>query len=286
MNAPRDLRYQSKDGLDLYYADYGAKAAACTVLCLPGLTRNSRDYAALAQYLSSRHRVITPDLRGRGRSSWDSNYLNYHPRTYAQDVAQLIGLLAPRRVVLIGTSLGGLVSALLAHAELTTLGGVILNDIGPELDPAGIIRIAGYVGATGPFENWSAAVDVVRRNNEYALPNLDPDRWQQFTRALCRERDDGTIVFDYDPAIGQAFREGAGGEIDLWQVFDGLANIPTLLLRGAESDILSRATVAKMQQRLQQLAVVEVPDRGHAPLLDEPESLRAIDGFIDAISHA
>ncbi len=286
MSAVRHSHYDCDDGLELYYADYGATEASCTVVCLPGLTRNSRDYTPLAQHLATRYRVIAPDLRGRGRSSWDGNYLNYHPRTYARDIARLLALLAPPCVVLIGTSLGGLVSALLARDGLAALRAVVLNDIGPELDPAGIARIAGYVGATGPFEDWSTATDIVRRNNEYALPDLDADGWQQFARALCREREDGRIVFDYDPAIGQAFREGAGGPLDLWQAFDSLTSVPTLLLRGANSDILSRATVARMRQRLTRLTVVEVPQRGHAPLLDEPESLGAIDQLLQSVGSA
>ncbi|HPF25964.1 MAG: alpha/beta hydrolase [Steroidobacteraceae bacterium] len=285
MSAVRHSHYESDDGLKLYYADYGATEASCTVVCLPGLTRNSRDYESLAQHLAARYRVIAPDLRGRGRSSWDSKYLNYHPRTYARDVARLLALLAPRNLVLIGTSLGGLVAALLARDGLAALRAVVLNDIGPELDPAGIARIAGYVGATGPFDDWSAATEIVRRNNEYALPDLSGTQWQRFTRALCRTTTDGHIVFDYDPAIGQAFREGAGGPLDLWQAFDGLATVPTLLLRGANSDILSRATVERMQQRLRRLTVVEVSGRGHAPLLDEPESLDAIDRLLLSFGH-
>lgn len=284
MSVSQIATYESADGLELAFADYGAADAECVVICLPGLTRNSRDYVPLARHLADRFRVLTPDLRGRGHSSWDQNYLNYHPHTYANDVMRLIELVAARHLILIGTSLGGLVAALLANAGIGTLRGVVLNDIGPEIDPAGIARIAGYVGSTGPFFDWSAAIDVVRRNNEFALPNLSDARWRDVTLALCRERDDGQIEFDYDPAIGQAFREGAGGAIDLWQVFGALAGIPTLLLRGVHSDILSRITVEGMCRQLPRLQVVEVPERGHAPLLDEPVALRAIDRFVASIA--
>jgi pimeloyl-ACP methyl ester carboxylesterase len=273
----RERFFPSDDGI-------GGGAAPLTVLCLPGLTRNSRDFAALAQRLAVRHRVLTPDFRGRGRSSWDPNPLNYHARRYAQDMRQLIEQVAPRRLALIGTSLGGIVSGLLAQEPLPSLCAVVLNDIGAEVDPRGAQRIAAYVGTGKPMRDWCTAVAAVRANNELALPGLSEAAWLTFAQALCREAADGSIVFDYDPAIGLAYRQGAGGKLELWPLFAALARVHCVLLRGEHSDVLSAQTVERMCTALPQLRVVEVRGRGHAPLLDEPESLAAIEGLLAQVA--
>lgn len=277
MLVARECHYQSEDGLRLFYREYGDESAPLTVVCLPGLTRNSRDFKGLALHLARSYRVLCPDLRGRGFSAWDPNHMNYHPATYVRDIVKLIELTVPARLALVGTSLGGLVSSLLARHGVPGLRAVVLNDVGPELDPAGITRIAGYVGNRGPMRNWDAAVATVRAINEIALPDLDETGWREFAEAVCREREDGSVVFDYDPGIGQAFRDGAGGPIDLWASFGALRDVDCLLLRGEISDILSRETVGKMLELLPKLRVVEVPGRGHAPLLVEQACKETID---------
>lgn len=276
--------YQSDDGVRLSYAAAGAGAARLTVVCLPGLTRNSRDFAALATRLGARHRVLCPDFRGRGHSAWDAEPMNYHPRRYADDVRRLVESERPARVALIGTSLGGAVSALLAQGNLPGLEAVVLNDIGPEIDPVGRARIAGYVGQGGVFASWAAAVEAVRAINERELPGLSAAQWLGFTQGLCRKRREGDVVFDYDPAIGRAYREGAGGRLELWPAFESLARLRCLLLRGAHSDILNPGTVERMRVRLPDLQVVEVAGRGHAPLLDEPESVGAIEQLLAEVA--
>ncbi|MFO1400075.1 MAG: alpha/beta hydrolase [Steroidobacteraceae bacterium] len=276
-------RCTSDDGVTLFYNKYGPPSAPLTVVCLPGLTRNSRDFATLATRLSGRHRVLCPDFRGRGRSGWDPDPANYHPRRYAEDVRQILGKEAPRRVVLVGTSLGGVVSALLAQQGLRGLEAVVLNDIGPEVDPAGRARIAGYVGAGKALANWDEAVAAVRRINASALPGMSDAQWLAFARGLCRDAGDGTVAFDYDPAIGRAYRAGAGGALQLWPAFESLARLRCLLLRGAHSDILGVATVERMRARLPALRVVDVPGRGHAPLLDEPECVDAIEALLGQV---
>lgn len=275
-----ERHYQADDGIELCYADWGARSAPLTVLCLPGLTRNSRDFTALAARLASRYRVLAPDFRGRGRSARDPDWRNYHPRRYARDIRQLIDALRLERVALIGTSLGGVVSALLAQEGLPALRAVVLNDIGPEIDPQGRARIAGYVGTGRPMRDWADAVQAVRAINERALPDLDDAEWRAFTQGLCRETADGTVVFDYDPAIGQAYRAGAGGGIDLWPAFRALAGLPVALLRGEHSDILSRDAAARLRAQLPLLELVEIPRRGHTPLLNEPESVAAIEAVL------
>jgi pimeloyl-ACP methyl ester carboxylesterase len=277
MPVAHERYYQSEDGLRLFYREYGDESAPMTVICLPGLTRNSRDFKGLARHLADHYRVLCPDLRGRGFSAWDPDYMNYHPETYVRDILKLIELTAANTLALVGTSLGGLVSSLLARHGVPGLRAVVLNDVGPELDPAGITRIAGYVGNRGPMENWDAAVAAVRAINEIALPDLDEAGWREFAEAVCREKEDGSIAFDYDPAIGQAFRSGAGGVVDLWASFGALRDVNCLLLRGEISDILSRVTVSKMRDLLPKLRVVEVPGRGHAPLLVEHACKEAID---------
>lgn len=273
------------DGLRMYCRDYGPeRGASPVVLCLPGLTRNCRDFESLAAALAHDHRVLTPDLRGRGRSDRDPQWRNYQPLNYVADVSRLLQDFAVQRVIVIGTSLGGLVAMLMAAMQPGSLAGVVLNDIGPELDPAGIGRIGRHVGTQPPASTWEEAAAQARRKNSAAFPDFDDAQWLAFARRLCREEAPGRIVADMDPMIGEAMRESAGQASDMWVLFRALDPVPTLAIRGELSDLLSDATLQRMREAKPDLRSVVVPRRGHAPTLDEPVCRAAIQEFLGSIT--
>ncbi|MCC5862947.1 MAG: alpha/beta hydrolase [Gammaproteobacteria bacterium] len=277
--------WQSEDGLSLFYRDFGGpEAAGLPVLCLPGLTRNSRDFIPLAQRLAPRHRVLCPDLRGRGYSAPDPDWRNYQPPTYVADTWRLLDTLGLERVIVVGTSLGGLMAMIMAAQQPNRLAGVVLNDIGPEIAPEGLARIRGYAGLLPPVSDWAAASAQIREVYEIALPDLDDAAWLEYARRSYREDAQGRPRLDYDPAIGRAVQEVSGEAPDPWPLFRALS-MPTLALRGALSDILSAATLARMQAEKPDLRVAVIPGRGHVPLLDEPASVAAIDDFLASLAH-
>ena len=273
--------FASAEGLQLYYRDYAPDATGkLPVLCLPGLTRNSRDFEHVALRLQRERRVLCADLRGRGKSQHDPQWQNYHPGTYLADIARLLDHAGVERCVFFGTSLGGILTMLTAATQPQRVGAAILNDIGPEVDPAGLARIATYVGKAPPERTWDEAVAIVRSTYEFAVPGLADEQWLDYTSRSYTDVN-GVPRLDMDPNIGEAVRAApAAAAPDLWPVFDTLKPIPALVLRGATSDILSAATLDRMQQRKPDLARVEVPNRGHVPLLDEPEAVTAIDAFL------
>lgn len=282
-----DRYYTSADGLRLYYRDYAASTAGgaprerLPVLCLPGLTRNSRDFDDIARRLQrSGRRVLCADLRGRGRSQHDPEWTNYHPGTYLGDVTDLFAHAGVERCVFLGTSLGGLLTMRFNVTQPGRVAAAILNDVGPEVDPAGLARIASYAGLQPPAKTWDEAVAIVRATYEIALPDFTDQQWRDYARRSYSEVN-GEIQLDVDPMIGEALRQApAAAAPDLWPVFAALGPVPTLVLRGATSDILSRATVERMKREKPDLVVVEVPNRGHVPQLDEPAAVAAIDSFL------
>ena len=282
-----DITYESADGLKLYARDYAHPAPRLTLLCMHGLTRNSADFEGVAGHLAEDHRLVVVDQRGRGLSDWDSNTANYQPAVYVQDMFRLLDKLELDQVVLMGTSMGGLMSMIMVAMQPGRFKGVILNDIGPVIDPAGLERIKGYVGKSGPVASWDEAVAQTRDINGKEFPDFSDEDWLRFTRALYREDDSGVPVLAYDPAISQpmASDEEAAIPPDLWPAFDTLAPLPTLVVRGALSDILSADCVAEMRARKPDLRVAEIAGRGHAPTLDEPASLAAINDFLGELTH-
>lgn len=284
MSRMTERYYDSADGLRLYYRDYRAgEPGRLPVLCLPGLTRNSRDFAHVAERLQAHRRVLCADLRGRGKSQHDPDWRNYHPGTYLGDVARLLADAGVERCVLFGTSLGGILTMMLAATQPQRVGAAILNDIGPEVDPAGLARIASYVGRQAPARTWEEAVATVRSTYGIALPDLTDEQWADYTRRTYTEVA-GVPRLDVDPNIGEAVRSApAVAAPDLWPIFAALGPVPTLALRGRTSDILSSATFELMQARKPDLVRVEIPNRGHVPLLDEPEAVAAIDRFLAAL---
>ena len=275
--------YRSRDGLQLYYRDYAGDASKAPVLCLHGLTRNSRDFAALAEHIAPARRVIVPDQRGRGRSQYDTHWLNYHPGTYVDDMLTLLGELSVARLVVVGTSLGGLMAILMAAMRPQLLAGVVLNDIGPEVDPAGVARIQSYAGRLPQVRNWDDAAAQMKMTFGLALPEYSEQQWRAFARQSFDEGEGGVPRLAADPKIGDAVRSipvPPGAAQAMWLALGRLRDIPALALRGAHSDLLSAATFERMGTEVPSMVTVTVSNRGHAPQLDEPDSLRAIDALL------
>jgi pimeloyl-ACP methyl ester carboxylesterase len=278
----REQRWLAADGLELYCRIYDTSApGAVTVLCLPGLTRNSRDFEALAPHLAVRYRVLCPDLRGRGLSARDPQWRNYHPGTYLADLQRLMQTLELERAAIIGTSLGGLLAMMLGAAAPQRVAGIVLNDIGPEIDPAGIERIRSYTGTLPPVGTWEDAVKQLRAVYGNAWPDLADEVWATLVRRSYRADASGIPVLDCDPRVGDALRAAPPAPAEaFWPVFARLGTLPMLVIRGALSDILSVGTLERMQREKPDLERVTVGNRGHVPLLDEPEVLAAIDRFL------
>jgi pimeloyl-ACP methyl ester carboxylesterase len=272
--------YESTDGLRLFYRDYSPKQPGATVLCLPGLTRNSRDFDDLARHLAVTRRILAPDLRGRGHSAHDPEWRNYHPATYIDDIWTLLDGLGINNVIVVGTSLGGIIAMGMAMQRPSRIHGVIMNDVGPEIAPEGLQRIQKYTGLLPPVGSWEEAIGQTREIYGTWLPGLSDDEWRKMAWRAYRANEDGVPQLDIDPNIGRAIRESGSPGGDLWGAFDALRDIPTLVLRGELSDILSADTLARMQQRNPDLVTVTVRNRGHVPLLNEPECIAAIDRFL------
>jgi len=284
MSIPENGRYyESEDGLRLFYRDFGSNRGGTPVICLPGLTRNSRDFEDVAVSLSDRRRVLTPDLRGRGYSAYDPEWRNYHPGTYIRDVVRLLDELGIEKVIVLGTSLGGLIAMGMAAFCGQRLAGVIMNDIGPDIHPAGIERVQKYTGRLPPVTSWEDAVAQTKEIYGTWLPGLSEERWQRMAWKAYREIESPVPRLDMDPMIGEAVRNVGPQKGDPWQFFDALVAKPVTLLWGLKSDILTADIVAKMQAHKPDLEVVPVADRGHVPLLDEPECVAAIDAFLERV---
>ena len=277
-----DVFYQSDDGLRLYARDYpSAVTDAPVILCLPGLTRNSKDFVTLANALQQTHRVICPDQRGRGRSARDTDAARYRPDRYVLDMCTLLDLLKTPEVVVIGTSLGGLMAILMMATLPTRITAAVLNDIGPEIDPRGVARIAEYVGKTAPADTWNEAATQTAITNGAAFPNFDRNDWNTMARDLYIQ--EGNVpVLDYDPAIAQGLATGTAAP-NLWPLFDSVGQKPMLVIRGADSDILSIETLAEMSRRLPHLVSLNIAGRGHAPTLNEPDAWAAICQFLGSL---
>lgn len=273
-----DVFYTSDDGLRLYARDYPGPAGAPCVLCLPGLTRNSKDFAALAEDLSRSYRVICPDQRGRGRSARDPQPERYRPERYVLDMLRLLDVLGVESVSLVGTSLGGLMAILLMSQAPERIRAAVLNDVGPEIDPRGIARISAYVGKLAPVTTWEGAVARSAQINGQAFPHYRDADWQAMARSTY-VMVDGVPVSDYDPAISQGVASGSAAP-NLWPLFEHCARHPMLAIRGETSDILAAATLEQMAQRMAQLTAVTIGGVGHAPMLDEPDAREAIRRFL------
>lgn len=271
----------SNDGLRLHYRHYRGPDGMPPLLCLPGLTRNARDFDDLARHVAGRFPVLAVDLRGRGESAYAKDPMTYVPLVYLQDIAGLIAELKIEKVIAVGTSLGAILTMLLAATDPARLAGAILNDLGPELEPAGLARIRGLVGRSQSWPTWLHAARALAEINAAIYPDYRLDDWLAMAKRVCRLTSGGRVVFDYDMKIAEPFRlPGGEGGVDLWPAFGALAPLPVLLVRGKLSDLLSARTALEMKRRKPDMDYCEVPGTGHAPTLMEPPAIAAIDAFL------
>ncbi len=279
----RERRITAQDGLSLYVRDYGdAHAARPPVLCLGGISRNSRDFEKLAPHLAVNRRVVCPDYRGRGRSDYDADRRNYNPSVYLRDALDILTALDLHRAVVIGTSMGGLLAMALAVARPGALCAVVLNDIGPEIEPSGIARIKTYLDGDGRRADWDEAIAFLKRNFQHdGLTSREA--WLTFAKRTYREDAGGGLRHDFDPAILNQFKSAATGPTSYWPAFRALRRFPVLAIRGELSDILSLETFERMAAQMPDLMPITLAGVGHAPLLDEPQSVSAIDDFLDRL---
>jgi pimeloyl-ACP methyl ester carboxylesterase len=270
--------------LKLHLIDLGPRDSDLVVLCLHGFTRNAADFETIGAHLAERYRVLIPSQRGRGGSHNDPDPANYHPATYAADMFAVLDQLGVERVAIIGTSMGGIIAMVMASMQPERLRGVVLNDIGTEMTVAGIQRLYAMLGDRRPPADWPDAVAKTRQTNSSELPDYDDAAWEAFTRRLYREQD-GVPVPAYDPAIlaGLDAMDPNVPPPDLWALWPGLGAVPVLVVRGALSEIITADTLEKMRASHPRLTSAIVANRGHAPMLDEPEAVAAIDAFLAAI---
>lgn len=276
----REHRFTAHDGISLYYRDYGDAASAATpVLCLGGFTRNSRDFDLLARRLASERRVLCLDLRGRGQSDYDPDWRNYQPATYLKDIAQLTAQANIGRVVVVGTSFGGLLAIALGAFMPFTLAGVVLNDVGPEIQPGAADRVRDYISVDRPQPDWDRAAEAVRTQMPGSVFQTEA-LFRMMVRSTYREGEDGLLHFDWDVNIARSFDRSRSAAPDLWPFFRGLHPIPLLVFRGEASDVLSEECFTRMGREYPIARLVTVGNTGHAPTLTEPECVAALDEFL------
>ncbi len=283
-----DGRFSSHDGLQLHGRHYESDGdGGRPVLCLPGLTRNARDFHVLATYLSktAEHRrdVYCLDYRGRGRSDYDADWRNYTPYIELLDTLNFMTIAGLHQAAIVGTSRGGIIAMLMAVMRPTAITACVLNDIGPVIETAGLVRIMGYVGKTPNPASWSQAAEIIRAMNEQHFTELPDSEWDAVARQLFSETN-GEIKPDYDAKLANALAEmDLTNKIpDMWPQFGALAPIPTLIVRGENSDLLSEATLEEMTARHPRAATHTVLDQGHAPLLRDRPTMERIAGFLAA----
>ncbi len=275
----------ASDGLRLHARCRGRRSApALPVVCLPGLARTAADFDALAESLASHpghpRRVIALDYRGRGSSEYDRNPAYYSFQIELADVLAVVTALDCLPAIFVGTSRGGILIMLLAAVRPTAIAGVVLNDIGPLIEPKGLMRIKGYVGKLPQPRSFEEGAEILRRLFDAQFPKLGPDDWLANARRTFKQRN-GALVPTYDVKLAKTM-EGINFEKPLpplWKEFDALRNVPVMAIRGENSDILSAATVEAMRARRSALETLEVPDQGHAPLLAEADVIARIADF-------
>lgn len=284
----RDITYASFDDLKLHVRHYPSPDEKLrSIICLPGLTRNCRDFHVLATYLSKHpekpRNVYSFDYRGRGRSQYDRNWRNYRPFVELLDVLDFLTLRGLHRVGIVGTSRGGIIAMLMAALRPTAMGPVVLNDVGPVIETRGLARIIGYVSRMPVPKTWPDAVTILREMNEHAFTALTEEQWEEFAKDVFDEQR-GRPARAFDRKLARAL-----GSIDLsrpipdmWPQFIALGQVAAFVLRGENSDLLSETTLEAMVERHPNLRTMTVPDQGHAPLLVSPEIVDAVAGFFAA----
>ncbi|PHQ71282.1 MAG: alpha/beta hydrolase [Sneathiella sp.] len=278
--------YPSTDGLQLYYREYGHAGDKCPILCLSGLTRNSGDFHDFAMRYAKDRKVYALDYRGRGKSDYDEDYINYNPQAYVGDIFAFLTQKNIPQALFVGTSLGGLLAMGLAGFAKNFIAGVILNDVGPEIAVAGGARILDYVGKDIRYPTMEAAAEAQQEQYSGAYPDLNSEDWlAQCQNTFTFDEAANNYRFNYDVNLGKALAKQfeSGEPIDLWPFFRALTDIPTLAIRGALSDVLSKEVFDRMAKENPDMIRIELPNRGHVPLLNEPELTDQLDKFIAGI---
>ncbi len=275
-----ERHYTAQDGLRLYYRDYACpQSTRLPILCLPGLARNSKDFATLAEHLSSGRRVICPDLRGRGQSAYDPQWQHYTGTTYISDLMHLLTVTNCHRVVIIGTSMGGLMAMALSVFMPSSIAAVILNDVGPEVPDGATNRILDAIGKPPTHKDWPAAAAYLKELWPHLAHNHE-NAWLDLAKDTYKECDDGLIRSDWDPDIVRPLVEKTDDVPDLWLLYRALSKTPILALRAELSDVLTPDIFERMKQEIPALLQAIVPATGHCPTLNEPASRAAIDAFL------
>lgn len=265
----------------LHYTDWGDPANPRAVICVHGLTRNCRDFDALAQSLEHEFRVICPDIVGRGQSDWLTDKQHYGLTQYLADINVLMARLTadgPREVLWVGTSMGGMVGMLLASLPHNPIRRLVLNDVGTLIPKASLERIGKYVGKAPSFKTLAETNTYVRTVSATFGPLTDT-QWDHLTRHNARQNADGTWTMNYDPDIAAPFQQSPIKDIDLWSTYERI-RCPTLLLRGADSDLLLRDTAQAMTQRGPRARLVEFAGVGHAPMLMADDQIKVAREFL------
>lgn len=289
MSTFSEIRYTSNDGLALYARDYASHSgpARLPVICIHGLTRNSGDFDELAPWIASQgRRVIAVDVRGRGKSARDPNPAHYQPIVYANDIVKLAHDLGIERAVFIGTSMGGIITMTLALRKSRLISAAILNDVGPILSEKGLARIAGYAGKATQPASWNEATEYIKNINESAFPENTMEEWGKWAQRAFAENPQGELVMRYDPNIAQPIHSGKLKSQSLMSkyAFRRLARKrPTLLVRGALSDLVEAEQASYMRKAAPKMLYAEVPNVGHAPMLTEPPARDAIRTFLSQV---
>ena len=279
-----DRYWNSVEGLKLHYRDYAGPHERPPILCLPGLTRNAADFEPVAQRFAGEWRVLSVDFRGRGLSQRDPDPDNYRPATYVGDVLKLLDQLGIADAVFVGTSLGGLVTMQLADTDSERIAGALLNDIGPDIEAAGLERIAQYVGKPARFASLAEAAGRVAAANASVYPDFTDEDWQRFVARLLTGSDAGGWSFAYDPAIAGNFTLPADPEqFAGWRYIEGLSGRPVTLLRGALSDLLSDGAAQRLCAVLDDCELGTVPRVGPAPTFEEPDSIAALERLLERV---
>ena len=276
-----DQFWTSQDGLRLHYREYAGPDDRPAILCLPGLTRNARDFHHMAQQLGGQWRVICPDLRGRGDSGYAKDSASYNPLQYVADIGVLLEQARIDRFVAIGTSLGGLMIMMMAAAMPERIAGALLNDVGPEISAEGLERIRGYVGQGRSFSTWMHAARALIEAQGEVFPDYSVTDWLAMAKRAMVVGSNGRIVFDYDMRIAEPMAgASSAAAIDLWPALLALKGRPVTLLRGALSDVLAKDVFRKMAKSLPEAEAAEIPRVGHAPMLSESEAVAAIERLL------
>lgn len=278
-----ERRILSHDGISLYVRDYPGPAnnTKSPILCLGGLTRNSKDFAGLAKYWSRYRRVICPDKRGRGRSGYDPKWENYNPQAYVEDVRHILCALGVHDAVVVGTSLGGILGMAMGTALPGFIKALVMNDIGPEVRTDTLSEIINYMKEPPALSSWDEAGKHARAAFGSQIPLETDAEWARAARTSYIEREDGKIVFDFDPNIVKPILNDDTEVHNLWHFWGATKRLPLLVIRGAKSIILGEAQLQEMHDSHPNMKSVVVPGVGHAPSMAEPGSLAALNEFLE-----